>query len=71
MFVLAIVLLVMSWGSINATRQGFWDLRAKTAVMGPATAPVAFQPAPGQPMPPTGTPVTPPPATTMPPPPQV
>lgn len=41
--VIMIVLLVLSWKTLQATRQGFWDVRARTAVVGPAAAvPVAF-----------------------------
>jgi uncharacterized RDD family membrane protein YckC len=67
---LGIVLLVLSWQTINTTKQAFWDVRAKTAVMGPATSsvPIGFQPVmSGDAIPPTGSPVTTPPATTMPP----
>jgi uncharacterized RDD family membrane protein YckC len=35
---LGIALLVLSWQTINTTRQGYWDVRAKTAVMGPVGA---------------------------------
>jgi len=48
---LAIALLVMSWTPLQTVKQAFWDLKAKTAVMGKATAPIGFPVGqPGQPV---------------------
>lgn len=54
--ILGIVLLAISWSSLQATRQGFWDLQGKTAVMGPVAGPVqgfpVIPPAQAGPIPP-------------------
>jgi uncharacterized RDD family membrane protein YckC len=51
MFVVGIALLALSWKTLEATRQGYWDVRAKTAVVGPTVAvvvPVGGVPIAGQ-----------------------
>lgn len=50
---LSIALLVMSLKTIKSTRQAFWDVQAKTAVMGPVAAGIAVPIAAVQPTEPT------------------
>jgi uncharacterized RDD family membrane protein YckC len=38
LFGISIALLALSWKTLQTTRQGYWDVRAKTAVVGPAVA---------------------------------
>lgn len=59
---LGITLLVLSWKTLQTTRQAFWDLQVRTAVFGKGVVAQGFAPVmPGQPAPVAGAPVPPPP----------